>query len=199
MNNKKILEKKLNQNGKNIDLLFKLALLEIEPPEGDDVKCIAYLEQILALDKDNVQALILFAYLHYYNLFEHAEEDLINKLISLKSPSDELNSMLRYAASWAFQFKGNSEKQIFFLKESIALDPKNVFHYVGLAYNYFEQGKDLEAKELVKKALGNIKKVYTDDPSEYDETNLNDFLGNNIKGTYLTQQMVNIIQKMLDQ
>ncbi|QQR49071.1 hypothetical protein IPF37_05980 [bacterium] len=196
---KKNFEEKLHHDPQNIDLLFKLAILEIHPPNGDDIKCIAYLEQILALDTDNVQALLLLSYLKHYTLFEHADEHLMNKLTSLKSSSDESDSMLRYAASWFFQFKGDDEKETFSLQESIALDQRNVWSYVYLADNYFTQGKNLEAKELIHKALGNIKKIYTDNEIfEYDEPDLNDFLNHYVKGIYVTPQQVNLIKKRLE-
>lgn len=198
MNNKKNLEQKLDQNPRNIDILFQLALLEIMPPEGDDIKCTAYLEQILALDKDNIEALLLLAYLKYYCLFEEADEHLMNKLSSFKSSSAELDSILRYAASWFFQFKGNDEQEIFFLKESISLDQKNVWPYFKLAQSYFSQSKNLEAKELIRKALGNIKKVYDDSFDDYDKTSLNDFLNHNIRGIYVTKPQKEIIEEMLD-
>ncbi|QQR49068.1 hypothetical protein IPF37_05965 [bacterium] len=195
---KKIFEEELHQDPQNIYLLFKLALLEIEPPRGDDVKCTKHLEQILAFDIDNAQALILLAYLKNTCLFEEADEHFMNKLTSLKSSSNELNSMLRYVASCFFQFKGNREKQIFFLEESIALDPENVWSYFDLAQRYFSQSKNLEAKELIHKALKNIKKVYDDSFDDYDKTSLNDFLNHNIKGIYVTKEQKEIIEEMLD-
>ena len=131
----------------------------------------------------------------------------MNKLTSLKSSSHELNSMLRYVASCFFPFNGNREKQILLLKESISFDPKNVWSYIDLAYTDIEQGKNLEAKELVKKALGNIKKIYTDKPSEdketslseYNETSLSDFLNHHIKGIYITDQQLIWIKGLLEQ
>ncbi|MBY0353290.1 hypothetical protein K2W90_02895 [Candidatus Babeliales bacterium] len=194
---KKILEENLKNEPNNIDILLKLALLEVDPPEGDEILCAQYIEKILALDEQNVNGLLLLAYFKHYILMEHADENLMQSLTSLQTSCNEVNSMLRYAASWFFFFRGDEEKEIECLRKSINYYQGHVWNYVGLGRSYLLQGKNTEGKELIRRALSNVKVIYSGQGAEYDGTNISHFLDHHFKGICLTQPQLELIQEDL--
>ena len=110
-NFKEQLEKQLqtnpNNDDNNIDLLLKLAFLELQPPTGDPDKCIEYLNRILRLDENNVIALLFFAHIHEYVIL-FIPDALLAKIEALYTDNAEYNSMLKYVASWSYsEFRKN--------------------------------------------------------------------------------------------
>lgn len=189
-----VLEEKLNQEPTNIDLWFKLALVELCFPFEDGFKGRDCIEKILAIQENNPIALLLLAYIQFYYL-GGLEEALMLKLNSLHTVSDEINSMLRYAASWFYFLKDEQIKEQF-LKESVSIYSGHVRNYVHLANAYFAKGFHEEAKGLIKKALGNVVKVYNDD-DVVDITDVNEFLNERIKGIYITDVNLKSIEEKL--
>ncbi len=193
-----LLEGKLKEDPKNIDLWLRLAVLKLYFPFHDEYKSIEYLEEILKIEKDNPIALLLKAYINHYYLWG-IDKELFDKLNSIHTSNNELNSMLKYVANlYYYEKKEDPEKEKQLLKESINLYTGHVWNYVCLAYLYFSKGQNLEAKELIKKALKNVKKVYSDDDLEYDLTDPNKFIEQNIKGIYLSRNQLKNIKEMLN-
>lgn len=194
------LEEQVQTDPNNIDLLLRLALFELEPPEGDPDKCIEYLNRVLSLDENNATALLFFAHLHEYVVW-FIPDELLAKIETLYTDNDEYNSMLKYVASWSYgKFRKNiPEKEEALLKESIKLYSRHVWNYVNLAELYAAQGKITESQELAKKALSNVKKVYSCEVLEYDPTNITDFLNAEIKRIYLTDVQFGLIKKLVNQ
>jgi len=84
------------------------------------------------------------------------------------------------------------------LKSSIELYNKHVWNYEHLAILYLKQKRYLEVNDLIKKTLGNIKKIYTDKTlDEYRSANVDDFLDCIIKGSCITATCVEIIREKL--
>ena len=179
-----LIEERLKEEPNNVDLWLRLAKVELLFPFCDNFKSIACLEEVLKIEKDNPIAILMLAYVTDLNVGTMGKE-LMNKLCLLKMDFDELNSMFRYMAS-RFYWGKNSEKERQLLEESINIYKGHVNNYVRLADLYFLQGRDSEAKELIKQALKNVKKVYSEDLSEYDSTDPNEFIEERIKGVYMT-------------
>ncbi len=189
-----IIEEKLKQEPNSIELLLRLAVLELTPPIADYYKSIASLEKILILEKNNVIATLLLAYINHYCL-GGVDKTLKDKLSSLHTNCDELNSMLKYAASWFYSGKDiKLEEQL--LIESINLYKGHVWNYVHLAKLYFLEGRSEEGRALIKRALKKVTKVYSGDNQIYDIINVNEFLNEHIKGIYLTKENLELIQKL---
>lgn len=194
------LEEELQTDPNNTDLLLRLALFELEPPEGDPDKCIEYLNKVLSFDKNNIIALLFFAHLHEYVVF-FIPDELLAKIETLHTGNDEYNSMLKYVASWSYgKFRKNiPEKEEALLKESIKLYSGHVWNYVNLAELYAEQGKITESQELARKALNNVQKIYYYDSLEYDTTSITDFLNAEIKGINLNDGRLAIVKRLANQ
>jgi hypothetical protein len=195
-----LLETQLSHEPTNAELWLRLAILESNPPIVDCYKALDCLNKVLEIDSNNTSALLIFAYINYYQI-AGVNKALFDKLISFHASSNELNSMLRYATSWYY---AQTEKNILLeeklLRESIELYSLNVWNYVDLARILFTQEKKEEAKTLVKKALGNVKKIYPpgEEREKYDKTDVNEFLNERIRGIYLSNQNYEMIAELLE-
>lgn len=188
-------EKQLAQKTTEPELLFSMARTIIAPPNVDERLSIACLEKILIHDKNNVNALLLITYV-YRHYLGGIDEQLLNKILSLHTQNPESNSMLKYVASWSYD--NDPYKQEKLLKTSISEYSEHVWNYVDLARFYLNQGKNIEAKELIKKALSNVKKIYNNtEITKYDPTDIDEFLNERIKGIYLTDVNFKTITEML--
>jgi hypothetical protein len=191
-----LLEEGLSYEPKNIELWLRLAILESSPPIVDCDKSISCLQTIFNLDPNNISALLIFAYIHYYQL-GGIDQVLFNKLISFHAPSNELGSMLRYAASWFYADRNiKLEKKL--LEESIELYKYHVWNYVDLAKIFSSEGKKQKAEILIDKGLTNVVKKYPVGPynQPYDITDIEEFINEHIKGIYLTNTNYERIQKL---
>jgi tetratricopeptide (TPR) repeat protein len=202
----KLLEERLIIEPCNIELWLRLALVEIQVPLVDCDKAIACLDKVFALEKDNPIALLFLAFIYHYEL-GGVEQDLSDRLDSINTLDEEVNSMLKYTASWLhykytwiYKDLKYKERAKELLKESIAIYGGHVWNYVNLAKIYFLEKKDEEAKKLIEKALKNVIKIYVF-PSNVvrekdDVTDLNEFLNERFKGIYLTDSNYQRIEKL---
>jgi len=192
-----LIEKQLNQDPNNIELLLRLAVLEVDPPFADPAKSIALLEKVLTIDKNNAIAALLIAYVNYYCI-AGIDEKLMSKLNSMHTDDSEINSMLKYVVSW-FYMDRDPKMEEQFLQKSINIYKGHVYNHVHLAKLYFKIGRNIEARDLIKKALKNIKKIYSkENDFEYDASDIYEFLNERIKGIYLTIPILESIKELLE-
>jgi tetratricopeptide (TPR) repeat protein len=199
----KLLEERLIIEPCNRELWLRLALVEIEVPLVDCDKAIVCLDKVFALEKDNPIALLFLAFIYHYEL-GGVEQDLSDRLDSINTSDEEVNSMLKYTASWLhytykdFKYKDRAKK---LLKESIAIYGGHVWNYIDLARIYFLEKRDQEAKVLIEKALKNVIKVYVylNAKQKYDMTDLDEFLNERFKGIYLTDTNYQMIEKLKEE
>jgi len=194
-----LVEEQLKHEANDIKLWLSLAIVIVEVPIVDYEKSIACIKKALDIDKDNVIALLILAYVYEHEL-GGIDDILLNKIESLHTDSAELNSMLKYVASWSYarHKKNDFLKEEILLKESINLYGGHVWNYKNLARLYLAQGRKSEAYFLIKKALSNIKIVYGKENYEYEPTDINEFINERLKGIHLTDSNVRLIQKMLN-
>ena len=123
---------------------------------------------------------------------------LLHQIKNLHTDSNEINSMLQYVASWSYSKgkKDDPEMEEKLLKESILLCDKHVWNYEHLARLYLQQKRYLEINSLIKKALSNIKKIYSDD-DDHDITDINEFINERIKGIHLNNICIEIVHEKL--
>jgi hypothetical protein len=126
------------------------------------------------------------------------DDMLLHQIKNLDTGSDEINSMLKYVASWSYRESkkndSNIEEQL--LKESIKLWDKHVWNHMRLVKLYQRQERYLEINPLIYKALRNITKIYNniDHP---DVTDIDEYINEHIKGIYITDLNIELIQQKL--
>lgn len=191
-----IIRNKLIQDPLNIDLLLRLSIIEIMKFSSDYEERIISLEKILALDPDNIYALLILAYVMYYRK-KSVEESLFQKLIAIKTSDPELNSLLLYAASWFYEGK-DDKKQEELLRESIAAFGGHSKHYAELAHLCFKQNKIDEAKSLMKQSLNNVAKVFSRQAEADFTSDVEFFINQALKGIYRSRSSFDSLKKRYD-
>lgn len=191
------ISEQINHESKSVELWISLAIAIVRPPLVDEEKSIVFLNKALAIDHNNPIALLVLAYVYEHEL-GGIDDMLLHQIKNLHTDSDEINSMLKYVASWSYREnkKYNPEEEERLLKESILLCDAHVWNYEHLAKLYFKQKRYLEVNSLLRKALKNIKKVYSDD-DDYDITDINEFINERIKGIYLSRSNFKFIKQDL--
>lgn len=192
-----IVEKELQSGTYGSDTWIRLAIAIITVPIVDYEKSIACLEKALAIEYNNPIALIVLAHVYEYQL-GGIDDMLLHQIKNLDTHSDEINSMLKYVASWSYSDgkKDDHEIEEQLLKESIRLWDKHVWNYMKLVRLYQRQQRYLEINNLIYKALDNITKIYNniDHP---DVTDIDEYINEHIKGVYLTDSNVKFINEDL--
>lgn len=192
-----LVEEQLKHKSNDINLWIKLAVAIIAVPIVDYEKSIACLENALVFDSNNPIALIILAHVYEYEL-GGIDDMLLHQIKNLNTSSNEINSMLKYVSSWSYSDgkKNDSEIEEKLLKESIQLYDGHVWNYGHLARLYTKQKRYLEINKLIKKALNNVEKIYTDkNIHEYQTISVDDFINSRIKGTHITNSNVETIQE----
>ena len=192
-----LVEEQLKHESNDIELWISLAITIITVPIVDYETSIACLEKALAIDNNNPIALIVMAHVYHYEL-GGIDDILLHQIKTLHTDSNEINSMLKYVASWSYSYtkKQHYDLEEELLKESIDLCDTHVWNYVHLAKLYTRQKRYLEINSPIKKALSNIQKIYVGKYEE-DITDINEFISEKIKGIYITDINVEGIQKKL--
>lgn len=188
-----ILENQLSINKDDTDLWLKLAVTELSVPLVDYIKSLECIDKIYALDKDNIFAVLLECCINYYHL-GGIDEKLFNKLKSIDIDDTEMKSILKYVMSW--HYKGvdiNSQQDL--LEESIKIYKNNVRVYEDLGKIFINKGEINKGKDLIKKAVKNIKAVY-DENLVYDFTDINEYFNEKLKGIHLSRENKEILEQL---
>lgn len=181
----RLFEQALLQDQHNIGLLLRFAILVQEVPLADHVKSISILETILTIDTNNPIALLILAYVYYHNI-GIIDESLYQQLISNPTNDPEIKSMLKYCASWFYVTRNDNHNVEKMLIESIDACQAHTYNYKKLAELRLRQNQPAGAKQFIKKALINVKKIYTNYTDYINQIDVQQFLGERIKGIYLT-------------
>lgn len=179
----KIIEKQIKNDTKNIELWFKLAVIELTVALVDYIKSLECINKILDIDKNNVLALILECCIHYYHL-GGINEDLFNKLNLIRTNDEDVLSIIKYIMSLYYEdLDINKQKEL--LEQSICLCNNYVTNYEELGKIYIIQGDLDKGKKLIKKAYDNIKLVYNEEEI-CDFTDVNEYINEHVKGIHLS-------------
>jgi tetratricopeptide (TPR) repeat protein len=189
-----ILQQKTNHSN-DVNFWLSLAVVIIQPPFGDEETGIFFIKKALSINHNNPIALIILAHVYEYQL-GGINDMLLHQIKNLRTDSDEINSMLKYVASWSYREskKYNPDEEERLLKESILFCDKHVWNYEHLAKLYFKQKRYIEVNNLLRKALNNIEKVYSDD-DDYDITDIDEFINEAIKGVHLSESNFRFIKQ----
>ena len=140
-----LVEEQLKHESNDIELWISLAITIITVPIVDYETSIACLEKALAIDNNNPIALIVMAHVYHYEL-GGIDDILLHQIKTLHTDSNEINSMLKYVASWSYSYtkKQHYDLEEELLKESIDLCDTHVWNYVHLAKLYTRQKRYLD-------------------------------------------------------
>ena len=188
-----LLREKIKQEPNNIEWLLRLAIVIQYPPIVDTDKSLELLEQVLKLDSKNVTAILLIAYIHHYCL-AGLDKTIFDRITTFQTNNDEEKAMLAYAASWFYQDQQDPIGEKHWLLESIKHCNKHVWNHRTLARQYVVENQNNEAKKHLQQALHNIVKIYSGNFNDYDETDVNEFINERIKGIYLTREFATEIE-----
>ena len=191
------ISEQLTHESNDTEFWLSLAIVIVAPPFGDEEKSIKFIHKALAINNDDPIALIILAHVYEYQL-GGIDDMLLHQIKNLHTSSNEINSMLKYVASWSYSTgkKNDPETEEKLLKESIELCDKHVWNYEHLARLYLKQQRYLEINSLVTKALCNIQKVYSDN-DDYNITDINEFINERIKGIHLNDICITIVKEKL--
>ncbi|MDR3551474.1 MAG: hypothetical protein P4L31_08780 [Candidatus Babeliales bacterium] len=178
-----VVDEYLNKEQPSEELLVWLAIFFDQPPMVYYPKSIELVEQALKMNPNNPYAIIVLAYIYYYDLGEIPEE-VFKRLESIHNENPEIQSMIEYVKSWYLKDKDH-EKYVETLKVSISLCDKYVDNFIDLGRYYRENNKEEKGISLIKMGVANIQRVY---PGSDETKDLFDnFFDQNIKGTYVTK------------
>lgn len=181
-------EFKLKMNN-SADDAIRFALLETLPPIADYSWAIDILKDSYSKYKDfRMVVLITFLVSTWEN---YRENEFLTELNSFLEAADkEQKAIIFYLNAYdIFMHRGivnKKDEYVELLNKSVNLDTKFVYNYYRLA----QVSNKRQAKRLIKKALLNIERVYSD--SECEDLQLSDFvsyesfLNEEILGTTLT-------------
>lgn len=197
----KLLETALQKEPKDIELWFKLAIVELIPPLADYYKSIECLNKILEYDHNNPYALLLMAYI-YDTRLGGVDDVLFNRLCEVHVENKELQSLIELAKAWHYRFPyylKNKDGDLYekFMLKSIELCKTHVYSYLELARYYINEGKKKLAIKLLKRALQNITIIYTRILHKEDYTDVNEYIDENIKGVHITDMNYDGIKTLL--
>lgn len=106
----KIVEQELQFGTHTADVWIKLAIAIITVPIVDYEKSIACSEKALAIQYNNPIALIVLAHVYEYQL-GGIDDMFLHQIKNLNTESNEINSMLKYVASWSYIIRaGTADK-----------------------------------------------------------------------------------------
>lgn len=182
-------EFKLKMNN-SADDAIRFALLETIPPIADYSWAIAILKDNYSKYKDFRMAVLTTFLISTWE--NYRKNDFITELNSfLEGADDEQKAIIYYLNAYDIfmhsEIVNKKDEYIELLNKSVDLNTKFVYNYYRLA----QVSNKRQAKRLIKKALLNIARVYSD--SECEGLQLSDFisyesfLNEKILGTTLTR------------
>ena len=190
-----LLEEYLKNNPDDIDMLLRLGAYVLAPPIVNDLKTMDCVYKILNIDKNNVEAVLLYACANLLYCFENYQEAL-DLLLGLKTDDPEKLSMIEYAKSWSYEYEYKYDQFEQALIKSVQLYPFHVWNCRDLGRLYIKQGRKSEGFELLSKAIGNVKIACNSD-HEVDWTDANEYLDEFIRGTHIPDSLYESLKNEL--
>lgn len=194
-----LLKSYMKKDKNDIELLFRLAILQLYPPLSDEIRCIEYLEQILKYDEANEKALIILGFVKEWRS-GGLDKVLLEKLTKLDAANRETASMINYILGWHYFYENTKlfEKH---LENSITIYPYHVNNFADLGKHYINIGKVQAGEGLLEIAMKNIKHIFTNKEIfmiPTDITSPDDFIDESIKGIYITEDNLNSLRSILN-
>lgn len=190
----------LKNHPKDTDSWLLLIMIETNPPLEDPFEIVKYANHILAYDPTNIYALLFLDFAQDVFL-GGIQEDTYHRLCLAQSSDFEERSMIELAKANYFSQKNDVANYEKTLKKSIEYCSSHVKNLSDLGVLYLNQGKFTQGKELICKALDNVKNIkhFSDPykPSEQDATDMNDFFDYYYKGTTLRDAKYDYLKSLI--
>jgi len=193
---KNLIDEYLANNPEDTGVRLRLVMLEFTPPWENPELLVKYLNEIFKYDPDNIYAILILSYTEDV-FWGGITDELFTKLDNLSSKDPEILSMIELAKAWYYEEKRNNELYEKYLLSSISYCNNHVRNYEALAYLYAKKGKKNQATKLARKALHNIKIVYTKDYPRTDITDVEKFINEFFKSTHITKPNLESIYELL--
>ncbi len=180
----------LRDNKNDIEIWFKLAILELRPPLMDVDRSIFYLREIWNYS-NNIKAVVYIAIVQDIYL-GGIEKDILNILeINIKNIKNDklLLAMINYAVG--LYYKNNNSSNIInaipYFLQAIDIIPYFVHSYYNLGQIYRAKNNNL-SKNYYLKAVQNVRNILKDiDKKSYDKLSISFFEEETILGSFTTQ------------
>jgi tetratricopeptide (TPR) repeat protein len=191
----------LKKHPQDTEAWLLLIMIETNPPLENPFEIIKYANHILSYDSTNVYALLFLSFAQDVFL-GGIQEETYHHLCLAQSSELEVISMIELVKANYFAQKNdvlNYEKA---LKKSIVYCSSHVKNLSDLGIFYLNQGKAREGKELIRKALDNVKSInhFSDPykPNEHDATGMNEFFDYYYKGTTLRDAKYDYLKSLIE-
>lgn len=196
---KNLIDEYLAKNPEDTDARLRLVRLTYNPRWEDPKLLVKYLNEIFKYDPNNIYATLILAYTE--DIWRGGITDRVfEKLNNLSSKNFEIISMIELAKAWYYEEKGNNDLYEKHLLSSISYCNKHVKNYKFLAYFYAKKEKRDKAIQFAKKAIHNIQVIFNEDyysTTDIDITDVEKFINERFKGTYITESNLKSIYKLL--
>lgn len=191
-----LLENYLELYPQETEAWLRLACLQLCSPISDFYKSIECINSILSYDRNNVDAILLLAFIHQTCL-GGVDEVLFNKLDSLKVEDRNYRSMIEYVKSWRYWRTEEPPYEELLIKSTQVCDC-HVYNHRCLARYYFKRGETEKGKQLIQIALSNVQGIYSQNIEIADRTSVKELFNEHIKGVHITESNFNSIKEELD-
>lgn len=193
----KIALKEIKKNPNDEKLLLKLALIELLFPFEDYEMSLEYINKVLEMSPNYLDALFIKSYLQYfynYNDIDKTVLDAINNY-NYKENQEEEKAISKYIQSWKYR-NSDVNLELKYLLESVEICDKLVYPFkrIGLIMKGIGNYKD--SIKYLRKAKDNIRIIGNDnDCVDFSEPQL--FIDEYIKGTDLSSTNAFDIDKLI--
>ncbi len=191
----------LKEYPKDTEAWLLLIMIETNPPLEDPFEIIKYANHILSYDPVNIYALLFLDFAQDVFL-GGIQEDTYYHLSLAQTSDNEIMSMIELAKSHYFDQKNEIINYEKILVKSIEYCSSHVKNLSELGVFYLNQGKIEQGKELICKALKNVKSVrYFSEPykpKEHDATSMNEFFDYYYKGTIIQDTKYEYLKSLIN-
>lgn len=179
-----IIKEQLKKKPTDVALWLKLCLTELQFPYEDYESALECIYKVHKLCPDNVEALILEAGIKWHS-FGMIEKELYDRLNNIQICDVQKKAIIVYLQSLYYCYKEEIDKEKKMIEKSISLYDGFVYPYKELGHILKSESKFIESKNMHKKAVDNVKKVYADEDF-YDFTDPEVYIAEFITGVAIS-------------
>jgi tetratricopeptide (TPR) repeat protein len=189
-----LLISEIERTGYDTNLMIRLALAQLLIPINDPDKCIEYINIILE-NENNPYALMILCDVHH-NYFSGIDSSLFDRINAVKTSDNIITSVIELIKSWYYENINDYESQKNCLLRSIQYNNKDVLNYFYLGKLFLKTDLIL-GKQLIKKALDNVKNIFQKNYKTDDCTNINNYINEMFRGVSITQPVYDWMKSFL--
>ena len=191
----------LESHPEDTEMWLKLIKVEFTSPFEDYERIEKYVTTLLEYDENNVQGLLALAYAQRAYRGDVSDDLFVRLQRCCDITTDKkLLSMLYLAIAWYYSWYSlrDEKKHELSLLRSIDYCGEYVHNYELLGRLYLKIGREVEGKKMIRCALANVRKIYGENYSSFDVTDINEFFYEFFKGTHITPPNLESLRELLD-